>query len=80
MPFCLMSFRKENEMKLFDDFEAVRFPEENLIFVSSDSFLYYIYNPQDKEWVKYKHAGHDRITVSNYQDVSEEEIKEATAL
>ena len=31
-------------MKLFDDFEAVRFPEENLIFITHGGYLYYIYD------------------------------------
>ena len=64
-------------MKLFDGFEAVRFPEENLIFVTHNSYLDYIYHPQNKVWVKYQHAGNDKINVGAYQDVSVEEIKEA---
>ena len=27
-------------MKLFDDFEAVRFPEENLIFITTGGYIY----------------------------------------
>ena len=46
-------------MKLFDDFEAVRFPEENLIFVCHDGYLYYIYNPERKYWRKHRNAGND---------------------
>ena len=61
-------------MKLFDGFEAVRFPEENLIFVTHDEYLYYIYNPEYKSWRKHSNAGNDCITVCNYQDVSKEEI------
>ena len=64
-------------MKLFDDFEAVRFPEEDLIFITKHSYLYYIYEPEDRFWRKYRRAGHDRITVGNYQEVSREEITEA---
>ena len=30
-------------MKLFDEFDAVRFPEENLIFITHDGYIYYIY-------------------------------------
>ena len=64
-------------MKLFDGFEAVRFPEENLIFITKDEYIYYIYNPEYKWWRKYENAGNDHITVSNYQDVSKEEIMDA---
>ncbi len=64
-------------MKLFDDFEAVRFPEENLIFITKHEYIYYIYNLEYKWWRKHKNAGFDHITVSNYQDVSKEEIMEA---
>lgn len=28
-------------MKLFDNFEAVKFPEENLILITRNSYLYY---------------------------------------
>ena len=34
--------REEAKMKLFDDIEAVWFPEENLIFITHDGFLYVI--------------------------------------
>ncbi len=64
-------------MKLFDDFEAVKFPEENLIFITHDTYIYYIYNSKYACWQKYKNAGNDRITVSNYPDVSKEELKKA---
>ena len=64
-------------MKLFDKFEAVKFPEENLIFITHDSYLYYIYNPKYDTWQKYRNAGNDTITVSNYPDVSKEELKKA---
>lgn len=64
-------------MKLFEGFDAVRFPEENLIFVCSDGFLYYIYNPERKSWRKHRNAGNDQLTISNYADVSKEEIIEA---
>jgi len=61
-------------MKLFNDFEAVKFPEENLIFITHSGYLYYIYNPERKRWIKYGNAGNDSITVSNYPDVSREEL------
>ena len=64
-------------MKLFDKFEAVKFLEENLIFVAKDGYLYYIYNPKYKNWEKHKNAGNDKITVKNYPDVSEKELKKA---
>ena len=35
-------------MKLFEKYEAIKFREENLIFVTHDSYLYYIYNPKYK--------------------------------
>ena len=63
-------------MKLFDGFEVVRFPEENLFFVTHDGYIYYVFNPQYKHWRKHRNAGNDHITVSNYQEVSEEEIKQ----
>ncbi len=64
-------------MKLFDDFEAVRFPEENLIFVTHNGFLYYIYNPKHNFWRKHRNAGNDHITVNNYPDICREELEEA---
>ena len=60
-------------MKLFDNFEAVKFTEENLIFVTKGRYIYYIYDPKYKNWKKYKNSGYDCITVNNYQDVSKEE-------
>ena len=50
-------------MKLFDDFEAVRFPEENLIFITHGGYLYYIYDVEYKHWRKYRNAGNDHITL-----------------
>ncbi len=64
-------------MKLFKGFDAVRFPEENLILVTHNGYLYYIYNPKYKHWSKHRNAGNDQITVRNYEDVSKEEIMEA---
>lgn len=61
-------------MKLFGDFETVKFLEENLIFVTHNRYLYYIYNPKYKYWHKYENAGNDSITVSNYNEVSKEEL------
>ena len=48
-PFQLSVFHdieslQGEKMKLFEDFEAVKFPEENLIFVTHSGYLYYIYN------------------------------------
>ena len=65
-------------MKLFDEFDAVRFPEENLIFITHDGYIYYIYNPEYDYWRKHKNAGNDHITVSNYQNVSRDELIAAT--
>lgn len=64
-------------MKLFEEFEAVRFSEENLIFITHNEYLYYIYKPERQIWQKYRNAGNDRITVKNYPDVSREELMEA---
>ncbi len=64
-------------MKLFTGFDAVRFPEENLIFVCRNGYLYYIYNPKSKYWRKHRNAGNDYLTLCNYEDVSKEEIMEA---
>lgn len=64
-------------MKLFGSFEAVKFIEENLIFITNDGYLYYIYSLDYKHWRKYRNAGDDRITVKNYADVSREELLDA---
>ena len=64
-------------MKLFAEFEAVKFPEENLIFVTHNEYLYYIYNPKYEVWRKHRNAGNDRITVSNYQDINRAELEAA---
>ena len=64
-------------MKLFDAFEAVKFPEENMIFITQGGYLYYIYNPQYKWWRKHRNAGNDYLTVSNYPDVNREELVDA---
>lgn len=64
-------------MKLFDDFEAIRFPEENMIFITNRGYIYYIFNPKYNNWRKHRNAGNDHITVGNYQDVSIEEITDA---
>ncbi|MBE5804280.1 MAG: hypothetical protein E7316_07195 [Clostridiales bacterium] len=64
-------------MKLFDTFEAVKFPEEDMIFITCGGYLYYIYNPEYKWWRKHSNAGNDHLTVSNYPDVSREELVDA---
>ena len=64
-------------MKLFDKFEAVKFPEENLIFITHSGFLYYIYDIKYKSWKKHKNAGNDKINVSRYPDVSRDELVKA---
>ena len=65
-------------MKLFDEFEIVKCPEENSLYVTNGRFLYYVYIPEYKLWKKHKNAGNERITVDRYPDVTEEEIKNAT--
>ena len=64
-------------MKLFDEFEAVKFYQENLIFVTHNGYLYYIYSPKHKHWRKHRNAGNDHITVANYDDVTREELMDA---
>ncbi|MBQ6795578.1 MAG: hypothetical protein IJO83_05480 [Clostridia bacterium] len=64
-------------MKLFDDFEAVKFPEENLMLITRSGFLYYIYDPEYNFWRKYRNAGNDHITARNYPDVTDKELKAA---
>ncbi len=64
-------------MKLFDDFEAVKFSQENMIFITHNGYLYYIYNPKHKYWRKHRNAGNDHLTVANYDDVTKEELMEA---
>ena len=64
-------------MKLFDDFEAVKFSQENLIFVTHGGYLYYIYNIESGYWQKYRNAGNDHIKVANYQDVTRFELENA---
>ena len=64
-------------MKLFDGFAAIRFQEENLIFITHNSYLYYIYDPKYKRWSMYRNAGNDSITVSKYHDISKGELTAA---
>ncbi len=33
-------------MKLFNGLEAFKFPQENLILITRNKYLYYIYKPQ----------------------------------
>ncbi len=64
-------------MKLFDTFEAVKFSQENMIFITHNGYLYYIYNPKYKYWRKHRNAGNDHLTVANYDDVAKEELMDA---
>ena len=64
-------------MKLFDKFEAVKFHQENLIFITHNGFLYYIYNPKHKYWRKHSNAGNDYLTVANYDEVTKAELMDA---
>ena len=64
-------------MKLFGNFEAVKFHEENMIFVTNRGYLYYIYSHTKKRWHKHRNAGNDHITVSNYSDVRKYELMDA---
>ncbi len=64
-------------MKLFGTFEAVKFSQENMIFITHNGYLYYIYEPKYKYWRKHRNAGNDHITVANYDEVTKEELVEA---
>ncbi len=64
-------------MKLFGEFEAVKFYEENLIFITKGGYLYYIYNLRNNHWHQYHNAGNDFLTVANYDYVTREEIMDA---
>lgn len=48
-----------------------------MIFITSCGYLYYIYNSKYKLWRKHRNAGNDHLTVSNYPDVSREELVSA---
>lgn len=63
-------------MKLFDGFEAVKFPEENLILITSNGYLQYYYHSRYQHWYRHKNAGNDLLSVSNYPNVSKEELSE----
>ena len=60
-------------MKLFSNYEAIKFYQENLIFITHNGFLYYIYNPKYKHWRKHLNAGNDHITVANYDDLTQKD-------
>lgn len=64
-------------MKLFGTFKAIKFPEENMIFITRDGYLYYIYSQEHKWWRKYRNAGRDHLTAANYPDVSWVELANA---
>lgn len=64
-------------MKLFNGLEAFKFPQENLILITRDEYLYYIYEPQYKRWYIHKNAGNDMLTVRNYPDISKKELADA---
>ena len=63
-------------MKLFDDLEAFKFPNENLILITRNGYLCYIYEPQYRRWYIHKRRGYDRMTAGNYPDISREELSE----
>ncbi len=64
-------------MKLFDAFEAIKFSQENLILITHNGYLYYIYSPKHKYWRKHRNVGNDHLTVANYDDVTKEELMDA---
>lgn len=61
-------------MKLFDQYEAVKFIQEDMIFITHNGYLYYIYYSKYKKWHRHKNAGNDYITVGNYPDVDKDEL------
>ncbi len=65
-------------MKLFGSFNAVKFLQENLLFITNGNYIYYVYNVKHDYWSKYRRAGNDSITIENYEDVSKEELLAAT--
>lgn len=64
-------------MKLFDEFEAVKFHQEDMIFITCRGWLYYTHDSGYEHWQKYRDAGNTRLTVANYDDVSREELMHA---
>ncbi len=64
-------------MKLFGEFEAVKFYQENLILITNGGYPFYIYSPRNNHWRQYRNAGNDFLTVSNYDEVTREELMEA---
>lgn len=64
-------------MKLFNGFEAIKFYEENMIFVTCNRYLYYIYNINSGRWMKYQNAGNDLISVERYEEISRDELSNA---
>lgn len=64
-------------MKLFGEFEAIEFPEENMILITRSGYLYYYFKQGYKLWRKHYNAGNDFITVCNYPDVSRTELANA---
>lgn len=62
-------------MKLFDDFEAVKFQEENMIFITENKYLKYIYNCNYKNWRMNKSREFYSISVENYKNVDINELK-----
>ena len=61
-------------MKLSDNIEVFRFPEEDLVLVTHNGFLYYVYDQKRKHWHKSRLAGNLLLTVKNYPDLSEQEL------
>ena len=61
-------------MKLFDNYEAVKFPQENMIFITNNRYLYYYYDSKYKHWHRYRNAGNDMLTVYKYPNVSKKQL------
>ena len=61
-------------MKLFDGFEAVKFFQENMILITHNGYIYYVYSYSGGYWIKYRNCGNDHITIQNYDEVTREEL------
>lgn len=64
-------------MKLFDGFEAIKFPQEDLILITYMKHIIYVYYIEDGYWIKCRNAGYRAIKVENYEDVTRKDLMDA---
>lgn len=69
---------KGDHLKLFSNYEAVKFEQENLILITSSDYLKFFYDIEAKQWHQEKKPNETRITTKNYPSVSKEELVKAT--